>query len=295
MVLLAAVFSGAEEGERIVYQKSTLYHRVFVFREGDVVTLRFRRRGRIIQSQVDLSDPRRHLLEYTTLVYCGLLYDPEPKRMLVVGMGGAVIPRHMRYDFPDLEIDIVEIDADIPKIAEEYFRFRADDKMKVHVSDGRIFVRKMLRQQAAPKYDLVILDAFTDDYIPFHLMTKEFLEEVRGALAPTGVVVANVIRTNQLYDAELATFLAAFGRCHVYRARRSTNAMLVSWGAEGPRLTAEEARRRAERLQQAHGFAFDLVKIAEDGDFDPRPGRGGRVLTDDRAPVDWLRSQERGE
>jgi len=294
LLLIARGLSPGEGRPRIVYKKNSLYHRIFVIRKGGIVSLRFGKvRGRIVQSRVDLGNLNRLMLEYTKLSFCGLLYNPEPERVLVVGLGGGVIPRHMRRYLPDLTIDIVEIDPEIPKVAARFFHFRPDERMKVHIADGRVFIGRLRRQGPVPKYDMVILDAYTSDYIPFHLMTKEFLEDVKAILSDRGVVVANVFHTNRLFDAELATFLAVFDRCQVFFGDTSTNAMLVAPGVAGATLTIEEATERAEWLQHKYHFSFDLRKAARRLRADAHPRGRSRVLTDDRAPVNRLRQQKR--
>lgn len=284
----------ADELGRLIYEKNSLYHRICVYQQGAIATLQFGRRNPVqMQSRVDMSNLRQHKLEYTTLSFCGLLYKPEPKKVLVVGLGGGVIPRELRYYFPEAQIDVAEIDPEVLPIATRFFSFNEDDRLKVHISDGRMFVKKQLRLDPVPKYDIVILDAFSGDYIPFHLMTKEFLEEVKGVLANDGVVVANVFYSNRLFDAEFKTFLSVFGRCQAFFGVYSTNAMLVALGPGAPTLTVKEAIDRAQMLQQKHVFAFDMLAVARQLQPDARPDSRAKVLIDDRAPVDWLRSQER--
>ncbi len=279
---------------RLIHKKNSLYHHIFVYQRGPVVTLQFGKRRLVqMQSQVNLSNLREHVLEYTRLAFCGLLYEPEPKRMLVLGLGGGVIPREMHHYLPALEIDVVEIDPEIVLIAKRFFGFREDEKLRVHTDDGRMFVKKQLRRDPVPKYDIVILDAFNSDYIPFHLMTKEFLEEVKGVLAEDGVVIANVFYSNRLFDAELATFLSVFGRCQVFFGAYSTNAMLVSPGLRSPTLTVKEAVGLARMLQRKHGPAFDMLTVAKRLRPETRPEPRAKVLTDDLAPVNWLRTQKR--
>jgi spermidine synthase len=287
--------SGGGWGQ-LIYQKDSLYHRIFVYKIGSVVTLRFDRQPAVqVQSQVDLSNLREHMLGYTKLAFCGLLYKPEPKKMLVLGLGGGVIPREMHYYFPAIEIDVAEIDPEIRQTAVKFFGFREDDRLRVHISDGRMFIREQLRRESVEKYDIVVLDAFNSNYIPFHLMTREFLEQVKGVLAEDGVVVANVFQNNRLFDAELATFLAVFGRCQVYVDEYSTNAMLVSPGPTAPLFAVNQAAARAEMLQRRHRFSFNILTIANQLRPGIRPEARIKVLTDDRAPVNWLRTQQRRE
>jgi len=293
--LTAALFTLSAEsraysrdpGER-VYQKNSLYNNICVHQNESVVTLTFGRAARGgVQSQADVHDPRRHMLEYTRMTFCGLLYHSEPNAILVLGLGGGVIPRELRHYFPEATIDVAEIDAEVLRVAREYFHFKEDAKLKVHVEDGRMFVRKRLRDKGA-KYDMVILDAFTSEYIPYHLMTREFLEQVKGILAEEGVIVANVFYTDRLFEAELATFMSTVGDCQVYLGFDSGNAMIV---AAGEVLTPQQAAGRATALQSKHGFSFDLVAVAQMLEPDITPGESAIVLTDDRAPVNWLRSQ----
>ena len=278
---------------QLIYQKNSLYHRIFVHQYGSVVSLQFGRlRSVDMQSQVNLGNLRQHMLEYTKMSFCGLLYKSDPNRMLVLGLGGGVIPREMQYYFPAMETHVVEIDPAVPPIATRFFGFRKNDKLKVHVADGRMFIKKQLLRKPVPKYDIIILDAFNSDYIPFHLMTKEFLEEVKGVLAEDGVVIANVFCSNRLFDAELKTFLAVFGRCQAFFGIDSMNAMLVAPGATAPTLTVKEAVARAKILQRKHKLAFDMLTIAKQLKPDTLPDSYAKVLTDDRAPVNWLRKQK---
>ena len=279
---------------RLIHQKNSLYHRILVYQRGSVVTLRFGKQPAVqMQSQVNLRKLRQHMLEYSTLAFCGLFYNPEPKKVLVLGLGGGVIPREMRHYFPELEIDVVEIDPEIQIIAKQFFSFHEDNNLRVHITDGRMFIKKQLRLDPTPKYDIIILDAFNSDYVPFHLMTKEFLEEVKGVLTDDGVVIANVFYNNRLFDAEFKTFLAVFGRCQVFWGDYSTNAMLVSPGQAGPMLIRKEAVGRAKLLQRKHRLAFSLPKVAMKLRPNTRPDSQAKVLTDDRAPVNWLRSKRK--
>ena len=176
---LTAASEAPESWGRLVERKESLYNTIFVYQRGPLVTLRFGRRDAVpIQSQVNLDALHEHRLEYTELSFCGLLIQPEPRRVLVLGLGGGVIPRELRYYYPEAEIDVAEIDGAIPPLAAKYFAFTEDPKLKVYVEDGRIFIKKRLRLKEVPKYDIIILDAFNGDYIPFHLMTREFLREV---------------------------------------------------------------------------------------------------------------------
>jgi spermidine synthase len=281
----------ARGAPRLIYEKNSLYHQILVYREGSVVSMRFNRRADVVQSLVDTRNLRKHLLEYSQLAFCYLLYRPEPKRVLILGLGGGVIPRETRHYFPGAEIDAVEIDPEVLKAARDYFCFKTDDKLSAHVMDGRMFVRKLIRKRDSKKYDVIMLDAFLSDYIPFHLMTKEFLEQVKQVLVEDGVVVANVFYNNRLFDSEFKTFIEVFGRCQIYYGDRSGNAMIVAPGAKAKVITKAEALKSAKELQTRHEFSFSLPFVAGRLRPNAAPRDGAVVLTDDKAPVNKLRSR----
>lgn len=291
--LICFLFAAGEAQGRLIHKENSLYHQIFVHREGSVVTLRFSKRHRIVQSRVDLKDPRRHMLEYSTLAFGATLYQPHPRRALVIGLGGGVIPREIRHYFPECRVDVVEIDPAIPKVARRFFGFETGKQLEVHVQDGRVFVRGKGRGEDKTSYDLIVLDAFNSDYIPFHLMTREFLSLVKDILQPDGIVVANVFSDNRLFDAEWRTFNAVFGRSQVFFGRSSSNAMIMAPGPRNQLLTEAEARDRAETLQERHGFSFDIRQTARRLRPEAEPKQGAPILTDDRAPVNKLRFQDR--
>jgi len=283
---------GKSRGD-LICKKDSLYTGIFVYQQDSIFTLRFGMRTSVaIQSQVDINDLRKHMLEYTELTFCGLLYNPDPNNVLVLGQGGGVIPREIHYYYPAAEVDVVEIDSEIPAIAEQYFGFKPDEKLRVHIDDGRMFIKKILLREPQRKYDWIILDAFNGDYIPFHLMTREFLEEVKSLLTEDGVVVANVFSSNRLFDAELMTFMDVFGQCQVFMCRESTNAMLVSTRNPENSVTLDEALWRAEAIHKNQAFEFSMVDVAERLVPGILPAPDAKVLTDDRAPVNWLKTQQ---
>lgn len=124
---------------------------------------------------------------YTDVLHLATIWVPKPKKALVVGLGGGVLPMQFAEAY-GCTVDVFEIDEDVESAAREYFRL-AGDRIRVSIGDGRQLVRR-----SSEKYDVIILDAYSSGgQIPFHLLTKEFISEVREKLAPGGVLMANVI------------------------------------------------------------------------------------------------------
>jgi len=266
-----------EKGEKILASRhSPFNHLVVTEEEGGFRTLRFGESlGR--QSVVKLGDPRHLELPYTrVLPYC-LAFVPRLSRMLIVGLGGGTLPGFFRNEFPALPIDVVDIDPEVLEVATAYFGFREDRFMRAHIEDARDFIERCTNQ-----YDLIILDGFGEDTIPSHLLTLEFLQAVRNALAPEGIAVANVWgrSLNRLYDHMLLTYQEAFDDVHILDVPEPGTKIFVALQRrrEMSRSDLDQwAREDAQKRGLPHPFA-DALKGYRNSKEETI--RGGGVLRD---------------
>ena len=276
-----------EADSRTLYEGQSLYHYIRVEESGTLRTLGFRRRGvDYDESQVDIAEPLQLVMYYSRLMFAGFLFVPEPKRVLVVGLGGGTLSRVTAHYFPEAVVDTVELDPEVVKVAEKYFLFRRGKNLKVFVRDGRVHIKSLVRRKA--KYDLIMLDAFRGGYIPYHLATREFLEECRSILAPGGVVVSNLRPGFLLYEYQRRTFAKVF-KSH-YAFGGGSNKILVSI-PQKMSLDKKELSERAENLQKRRKFSFEITSVVDE--YDPEidyPVRG-EILVDGHAPANILRSQ----
>ena len=211
-----------------------------------------------------LDDPKRMVFNYTRMMMASLSVQPAPRRILIIGLGGGTLPSALASLLPQAVIDVVEIDPAVVRVARDYFRFEPSVRLRVHQADGRAHVRQMLQEQR--QFDLVMLDAFDFNYIPRHLMTRQFLAQVKGILAPGGVLVANTFASSQLYAQESATYAAVFGD---YLNARANNRVI--YAVNGPLPDASQRVAHAQRWRSA------LVPYGVDADrelarFEPTPG-----------------------
>jgi spermidine synthase len=284
LVLLVAV-SAAPAQQKLVHEERSLYREVLVY-EGDgercmCFTLQCRI-GR--QSCINLQDPRRFALNYTRLALGGMLFASEsrPRRVLIVGLGGGTIPTALREILPDAQIDVAEIDPAVTRVAKGYFGFRTDAKMQVFEMDGRVYVKRAIRD--GKKYDAILLDAFDQEYIPEHLLTREFLAEVKSLLAPGGVLVGNTFSSSKLYDHESTTYAAVF---NTFFNLKTANRVIVARPAGLP--TAKQLHDRALQYELIlRGFGVDIDDVlplfSTRVDWDTK----ARVLTDQYSPANLL-------
>lgn len=288
VVHLLAPSPARAQGERTLFDRESQYNHVVVTEGGDRRIMHFRRhQAEFRETVIDTNDPLRLVNEYTRLMMGCLLFVPRPRRVLMIGLGGGIVTRVMAHYYPNTVFDNVELDQVVVDAARQHFHFQTSERQRVHVRDGRMFLRR-----SRDRYDVIILDAYRGGYIPFHLKTREFLEMVEEHLAPGGVVVGNLHHGTRLYDSDRATYDAVFDQVYPFVGRLDSNVILFATSG-GERLTADELRSRAERLQRQHRFSFDLpaqVRFYQERD---RYNRRARVLTDDHAPVEALNEQER--
>src|SRR5216683_5765611 len=169
--------------QTVIYEKASPYNTIIVTEDPKGMRTLLFERGGSRQSVVKPGDPDHLELPYARVALAGLALCEEPRRILVVGLGGATLPMFLRKHYPSAEIDIAEIDPDVVNVAKTFFGFREDERMRIHVGDGRRFIEN-IRQ---PRYDVIFLDAYGAHNVPEHLTTQEFLQAVRRALVPSGV------------------------------------------------------------------------------------------------------------
>jgi spermidine synthase len=218
--------------------------------------------------------------------FAGLLLQPQPETILVAGLGGGSIPMTLNNLFPEAKIDVVEIDQAVVNVAKEYFFFEENDNMKVTVKDARVFVKRAALR--GRKYDYIVLDAFGGDYIPEHLLTREFLGEVKTIMAVDGVLVANTFSTSRFYDHESVTYQDVFNEFFNFKLPTSGNRIIItqlsSLPPRGELVT--RAQNAADRLKK---YGVPLLeypaRLSTRVDWD----MSRRVLTDQYSPANLLR------
>jgi spermidine synthase len=282
-LLLAACNAPAQQ--KLVHEERSQYREVLVYEGDGERCMCFTRQCRIgRQSCINLSAPKHFALNYTRMALGGLLFtNPQPpQRVLIVGLGGGTIPTALREVLPNAQIDVAEIDPAVTRVARQYFGFRNDPKLTVFEMDGRVYVKRAIRE--GKKYDAVLLDAFDQEYIPEHLLTQEFLTEAKTLLAPGGVLVGNTFSSSRLYDHESTTYASVFG---TFFNLKTANRVIVARPDGLP--SAAQLRERAEQYETAlREFGVDIYAVL--GLFNTRVDwdTKARVLTDQYSPANLL-------
>ena len=294
---------------KVLYARDTLYHQIVVDEVGGERHLHF---DRSWQSAIYVDDPLRDVFSYTSYLHLGAVAVPKPRRMLVIGLGGGTAPRIFLHDYPSLEsIDAVEIDPEVAAIARRFFMMPDDPRLHVIVQDGRLFVEKMARLVSAGQadpYDLVVIDAYFADAIPYHLTTREFLLALRQVVSADGVVVSNIIgsfacRQSRLLRSMSRTIADVFAQVYTFPvnswynqfdAETLRNIIVIATQTD-KRWSRQKWLNQAESLHASGAIREDVAALAKYMVVDPTLLKLTRaddipILTDDFAPVDTLQS-----
>jgi spermidine synthase len=268
-----------------ILEKESIYNHIVVYySDKDKLVMGFKSKGTIYnETEIDLSDPIYLTIEYTRLFMSTLFFVPEPKSILIIGLGAGAMSNFLQHYYPETSIDMVEIDGEVVKISREYFGMKESKLTKVHVQDGRVFVKRTKK-----KYDIIFLDAFRGSFVPFHLKTKEFYEEIKKKLTPNGIVASNLFGGSALYPYDLKTLSTVYKRLYSFKGQG--NIIVIAGNDKSADLEDVSMMESAKKLMTEKKFNFDFKYIAETYFPINSIDKNLNVFTDDFAPVNFINS-----
>jgi spermidine synthase len=277
---------------QVIHQERSLYRNILVEDKGDLRCLKFNVKSTKTQQSCFLkSQPEQLVFNYTKLLMTSLLVMPDPKRILIIGLGGGTMSNTLAKLYPESQIDNVEIDQAVIKVARDYFGFFENENVKTVNQDGRIYIKRALLKKQ--QYDWIILDAFNGDYIPEHLMTKEFLQETKELLSKNGVVSANTFSISELYAHESATYKAVFGDFYQVSNQANANRIIIvnqnSFTANS--LNKNKIKKLNTQLSPLGVDIYSLYNKITFTGTEQNWSKNTRLLTDQFSPVNLLNTQ----
>jgi spermidine synthase len=212
-----------------------------------------------IQSEMNLADHEELTLSYSRHIMTALPLVSTIRRILIVGLGGACMQRYLHKLLPGATIETAELDPEIRTIAASYFFYKEDARQIVRLGDGRNFI-----ENSKDKYDIIFLDAFSAESIPYRLTTQEFLSAVRNHLAEGGVVCANLWDADAGYMDMVKTYSSVFPEWHVVKCALSGNSILVAMPKKAE-ITVQGWMRSAEEFEKLHATGLNLPQLVSRG------------------------------
>lgn len=270
-----------QQGRKLLHKAKSEFNTIYVYDTAEGTRILAFEEDGAMQSAMDLKDPNRLVLSYarTSMVVLPLV-DGDPKRILIVGLGGGTMPTFFRKLFPDAVIETAELDPGVVDAAKKFFNYVDDGTKSItHVGDGRKFI-----ETTREKYDLIFLDAYGPDSVPYALATKQFLEAVKSRLTEDGICISNLwgSELNKLYASMILTHEAVFGEVRIIKAPLSSNRVVLAFPRKRDIKTQDWAKRAAEFAKRKR-FAYDLSTLVEHEEQRPKM-EGAKVLLDGEGP-----------
>ena len=283
---------------KLIHEAETLYSHLDVIDNYDSTNNRALFLNGYLHSKMNTDDPNDLVVDYTKFFPLGMVLNNDAKKVLFIGGGGFSGPKYFLQNYPNISVDVVEIDPAVVEVAKEYFSLDdTNPNLRIFTQDGREFLAN--HQE---KYDLVILDAFSKSYVPFHLMTIEFYNILYNKLNPGGVIISNHIGspnsnqdTSNLYRANLKTMLDVFPLVYVFPTDSSKslqNIILATIKGEDHKQDGNSPNRleKEELVQMQENGTLIKDIIYADYLLDSSKVKTDDVplLTDQYAPVESL-------
>jgi spermidine synthase len=274
----------------VVFSAYSAYHHIEVVDEGGMRTLSF---NGSMETRMLREVPLQGHFEYTEFFHMPWLWNTNIQRVLMIGLGGGSTQRSYQHHYTNVIVDSVEIDPVVVRVAKDFFRVTETPSHRIHVSDGRIFLRR-----STNAYDVILMDAYaTTRYgssVPPHLTTKEFFLLARSRLTTNGVMGYNVIGQTRGLNADFVgglyrTMREVFPQVYLFPSTTTQNVVLMATRST-ERFDAARVRREGQALMRSGRITlpeFEARLEAFDNNTPPTASRSP-VLTDDRARVEGL-------
>ena len=207
--------------------------------------------GEAIQSAMRLDDPWALALDYTRCMMAFLLFHPEPRRALMIGLGGGSLAKFFYRNLRKTSVRVVELDAAVLAAARRHFALPADDaRLSVEIGDG-------VEALAPECCDVLMLDAFEDELHVPRLASREFYDGAFLALAEPGALVVNFMNDDPKFDLTLQRLERAFGGAVLAMpALYDPNILVFALKGVPARVAWSALHENAESLQTRYGLPF---------------------------------------
>lgn len=273
-----------------IFEDYSPYHYIRVMDEGGLRILKFNDSR---ETQMSLTDPMKGHFEYTEFFHMPWLWNTNIQKVLMLGLGGGSIQRAYHHYYTNVTIDTAEMDPMVITVAKEYFTVKESPRLRIHQSDGRVFLKR-----STNTYDVILADAYTTSRygssIPPHLTTVEFFSLANEHMTTNGVFAYNVIGQMNGWRADIMgalyrTMREVFPQVYLFPANQTLNVVMVGTRSDKP-LTYAQAQALGAQLVQAKAINFPnfMTRLRNLETNPPRSLKMSPLLTDDHAPVESL-------
>ncbi|MES9872326.1 MAG: fused MFS/spermidine synthase [Candidatus Sedimenticola sp. 6PFRAG7] len=208
-------------------------------------------------------------------------HPPQGMSFFYAGGGAYTQPRAVQSLYTDAEITVAELDPNVTEVAREQL-YLDDSGMNVHHADARV----VLQQMQDERFDVVVTDVFHDIAVPYHLVTKEYAQLVKGHLKKDGLYTLNLVDIfpdPKLVKSMVKTLDSVFEHVHVWIDNLPEESTRMTYV-----ISASDAREPPEVIESRRGFERAWVRMTKPVVSTGTPLSELPLLSDDYVPVDRL-------
>jgi spermidine synthase len=228
--------------------------------------------GDAIQSAMRLAAPDRIELDYVRAMMAFLLFRPDPRDVLMIGLGAGSMARFIHQRMPGTRVTVAEINPGVVTVARKYFHLPQEDaRLEIVIGDGA----EILPRRPA-SCDVLVVDGFVNGEPARALCTQSFYESAFAALREPGIMVANFMADDQNIERHFDRIEKAFGRHPTLLLAEEEDNLIAFAHRGGPaRIAWAELKARA----RAAARLFDLRLARSLPDLRRRNPHTARFLT----------------
>jgi spermidine synthase len=232
------------------------YKKPFLIEESEYRSMCFALDG-CTQSEMRMDDPYALVNEYTRKMMGFLAFQPRPKQILIIGLGGGSLVKYCHRHLPATRIIAVEIDADVLALRSQFMVPPDDDRLTVIQADGADHVAQMADRGG--RINAILVDAYDCAGIANAVVERSFVENAKQILGTNGVFVLNLVAESADAKRHVETIRQVFRDTFVVAMQRGGNLIIFAGQNLDDPQRARMAVRNAERIEDRLGLFFPTL------------------------------------
>jgi spermidine synthase len=206
-----------------------------------------------VQSSMRIARPNDLEVAYTRSMMAFLLFQPDPREVLMVGLGGGSLTKFIYHRLPRARIVAIEVNPRVVDVARQYFLLPAnDERLDIIVADGADYV-----QSENLHADVMVIDGYDAESQVEALSTPSFYRDCARVLGDAGVLVVNLWGGDRNFTTCVNRLAKAFdGLVACLPAGKPGNIAAFAFRRSPGRPLWRELRTRAAQLESNYGLEF---------------------------------------
>jgi spermidine synthase len=206
-----------------------------------------------VQSAMRIARPNDLEVVYTRSMMAFLLFNSQPREVLMIGLGGGSLAKFVYHQLPAARVSAVEVNPQVVEIARRYFMLPENDgRLNVMVGDG---VEYVARKGLAA--DVLVVDGYDAESQVEALATLPFYRDCARILGDDGILVVNLWGGDRNFNACVERIKAAFSdRVLCLPAGKPGNIAAFAFKRAQGNPAWQDLRSRAQVLAARHGLTF---------------------------------------